>query len=218
MGKTDDRSFEIARARMVQVQLRGRDITDEAVLAVMEKVPRHEFVRLKDRPLAYSDQPLSIDHGQTISQPYVVASMTQEVRLNRSLKVLEIGTGCGYQTAVLAELAGTVFSIECIADLHRQAAERLKNLGYGNVATRVGDGSQGWPEEAPFDGIVVTAAAESVPIALIEQLADPGSLIIPLGPEHGSQELVLFTKTGGRTERRSLYSVRFVPLRSDHPN
>ena len=214
MDRFDDASQAEARSRMVRAQLEARDITDRTVLEVMRQVPRHRFVHPSDISAAYSDQPLSIGHGQTISQPYVVASMTQELGLSRSSKVLEVGTGCGYQTAVLAELAARVYSIERIEPLLTAATARLLELGYDNVVAKCGDGSLGWPEEAPFDGIIVTAAAEEVPPALIEQLADPGRLIIPLGPAYATQDLVLIEKRDGRTISKSLYSVRFVPLRT----
>ena len=215
----DDRSpspqsrFLSARLRMVEQQLQRRGIYDPAVLTAMRTVPRHEFVLPEDLDQAYGDYPLSIGYDQTISQPYIVASMTQELRIDKTSRVLEIGTGCGYQSAILAEVCRHVYSIECIPELLRAAAERLERLGCANVTTRVGDGSRGWPEFAPFDGILVAAAATEVPPALLGQLADPGRMLIPLGIHLFDQQLVLIEKKGGRISQTELYGVRFVPLR-----
>jgi protein-L-isoaspartate(D-aspartate) O-methyltransferase len=206
--------FASQRMRMVDTQLLPRGITDAAVLAAMRTVPRHLFVAQADRCDAYSDHPLPIGCGQTISQPYIVASMTQEIHVNRESRVLEIGTGCGYQTAVLAEMVREVFSIEIISDLFDETNSRLSNLGYTNVHTMLGDGSLGWPQKAPFDGILVTAAAPRIPPALLDQLAEGGRLVIPLGPTHGLyQDLWLVEKTTGGISDRKLYGVRFVPMR-----
>jgi protein-L-isoaspartate(D-aspartate) O-methyltransferase len=202
-----------ARQQMVAEQLArpGRDITNARVLAVMGKVPRHEFVPERLRPEAYSDHPLPIGHGQTISQPYVVAFMTERLEPKPTDRVLEIGTGSGYQAAVLAGLVSEVYTIEIISELAQRAAADLKRLGCTNVHVRAGDGYQGWPEAAPFDGIIVTCAPEQVPQPLIEQLKEGGRLMIPVGPA-GSQELVLLRKRGGKLEQQAVLPVSFVPM------
>lgn len=202
------------RLRMVEQQLMARDIKDADVLAAMRTVPRHEFVPDVSLSEAYGDHPVPIGEGQTISQPYVVASMTQELDLDHTSTVLEIGTGCGYQTAVLAEIVKHVYSIEYLPELHEAAAKRLKRLRYNNVTTMVGDGSLGWSEHAPYDGIIVTAAAPEIPAALIDQLVVGGRMLIPIsrGGEF-QQELLRVSKTPRGIERQSLYSVRFVSMR-----
>jgi len=189
----------------------GRNITSTRVLAAMDKVPRHEFVPERLRSAAYEDYPLPIGCGQTISQPYIVAFMTEQLELHSKDRVLEIGTGSGYQAAVLAELAGEVFSIEILSELAERAANDLARLGYANVHVRTGDGYYGWPEHAPFDAIIVTCAPEVVPGPLAEQLGEDGRMIIPIGPS-GCQELVLLHKYKGQLERRSVLPVRFVPM------
>ncbi len=201
---------EDERLRMVATQLRARGIEDERVLAAMARVPRHLFVPPDGAAFAYADEPLPIGRGQTISQPYIVAYMTDSLRLGAGDKVLEIGTGSGYQTAVLAEVAGEVWTVELVEELSVRARIRLEALGYDNIRFRVGDGSAGWPEAAPFDGIIVTAAPRSVPQALEGQLAPGGRMIIPVG--QGSQELVLVRREGNSFRRKSLIGVRFVPL------
>ncbi len=188
------------------------DITDPRVLKAIARVPRAEFVPPELRDQAYSDLPLPIGHGQTISQPYVVALMTQLLRLQPEDKVLEIGTGSGYQTAILAELAREVYSVEAIKDLAEKARERLARLGYRNVHIRYGDGALGWPEHAPYDAIIVTAAPERVPPALVDQLAEGGRLVIPIGPEYSEQMLWLIEKQDGRIRTQPIAPVRFVPL------
>ncbi len=177
----------------------------------MDKVPRHEFVPEQLRPLAYDDGPLPIGHGQTISQPYIVAFMTERLEPRPGDRVLEIGTGSGYQAAVLAELVAEVYTIEIIEPLARHAEADLQRLGYKNVKVRAGDGYKGWPDAAPFDAIIVTCAPEKVPQPLIDQLKDGGRMIIPVG-EMGNQELVLLTKKGKQLEKRAVLSVRFVPM------
>jgi protein-L-isoaspartate(D-aspartate) O-methyltransferase len=205
-------SFQEARRAMVIRQLQGRDITDPRVLKAMGTVPRHRFVPEALASQAYADHPLPIGSGQTISQPYIVALMTQWAEVHPQDKVLEVGTGSGYQAAVLAELADRVFSIELRPDLARQAAARLKELGYGRVRVKQGDGYQGWREEAPFAAILVTAAAPRVPPALAAQLKEGGRLVIPLGPPHGAQTLVKWRKVQGKLEEEASLPVRFVPL------
>ncbi|HEY3129172.1 MAG TPA: protein-L-isoaspartate(D-aspartate) O-methyltransferase [Acidobacteriota bacterium] len=207
-------SFEKLRKRMVLEQLQSRDITDPRVLRAMETVPRHLFVPPELEAQAYTDGPLPIGEGQTISQPYIVALMTQLVRPEKDHKVLEIGTGSGYQAAVLSLLCREVFSIEILEPLARQAQQRLQRLGYLNVRTRIGNGYQGWPEAAPFDGILVTAGATEIPPALIEQLKPGGRMIIPVGASLNTQILkVVEKKSDGKLEIKDYSPVRFVPLR-----
>ena len=188
------------------------DITDPDVLAAIERVPRHRFVPSEFQEYAYEDRPLPIGHGQTISQPYVVALMTQLLELTPDSKVLEIGTGCGYQTAILAELAKEVYTVEVIPELSERAKKTLTELGYKNIHFRVGDGWEGWPEHAPYDGIIVTAAAAAWPEPLIEQLAEGGRMVIPVGPSGWDQMLWKATKIGGALVKERIAPVRFVPL------
>ena len=204
--------WQAQRNRMVEKQLELREVSHPATLAAMRKVPRHLFVPGAFRREAYADHPLPIGHDQTISQPYIVACMTEQIAPTRETRVLEIGTGSGYQAAVLAEICAEVFTIEIIPELARQAAVVLRQLGYKNVHTRTGDGWKGWPEAAPFDAIIVTAAAESIPPPLLEQLKEGGRMIIPLGPDGGAQDLVLVTKRGGKIHTRPIIPVRFVPF------
>jgi len=178
----------------------------------MRRVPRHLFVPAGLRREAYDDNPLPIGHGQTISQPYIVACMTEQIAPTRTTRVLEIGTGSGYQAAVLAEICAEVFTIEIIPELAGQAATVLQQFGYKNVHLRTGDGWKGWPEAAPFDAIIVTAAAEAIPPPLLDQLKEGGRMIIPLGPARGAQDLVLVTKQNGKVRTRPLIPVRFVPF------
>ena len=205
-------SFEDARQAMVARQLQRRDITDPRVLIAMGTVPRHRFVPEALASRAYGDYPLPIGEDQTISQPYIVALMTQWAEVAPGDKVLEVGTGSGYQAAVLAELTDQVFSIEIRPELARQAAARLKDLGYGRVRVRSGDGYQGWPEAAPFDAILVTAAAPRVPPALTAQLKEGGRLVIPLGPPGGAQTLMRYRQVQGKLVEEASLAVRFVPL------
>jgi protein-L-isoaspartate(D-aspartate) O-methyltransferase len=196
---------------MVETQIVSRGVRDPRVLAAMRKVPRHLFVDPSQRAQAYEDHPLPIPGNQTISQPYIVALMTELLELSPSDRVLEIGTGSGYQSAVLAELAREVYSIEIVPELARSAAERLKELGYTDVAVREGDGYRGWPEHAPFDGIIVTAAPERIPQPLLDQLAPGGVMVIPVGGFF--QELKVFRKSAdGRITERDILPVRFVPM------
>lgn len=195
----------------------GETRIDRDVLTVMGKVPRHRFVPSAQIEYAYENRPLSIGHGQTISQPYIVALMTTLARPERKHKVLEIGTGSGYQAAVLAELAGEVYSMEIIEPLGALATQRLRTLGYGNVRTRIGDGYYGWPEAGPFDAIVVTAAASSVPPPLIRQLKPGGRLVIPVGGSFFTQTLMLVEKRpDGRIRSTQILPVSFVPLTGEH--
>jgi len=205
-----EKAFAEERRLMVETQIRARGVRDERVLGVMGKVPRHLFVPESLRRSAYADEQLPIGEGQTISQPYIVAYMTESLALEGGEKVLEIGTGSGYQTAVLAEIAGTVFTVEIVETLARRARTVLDGLGYANIHYRVGDGTAGWPEEAPFDAVIVTAAAATLPKALEDQLALGGRMIAPVGA--GAQELVLVRRERTGIRRESLLSVRFVPL------
>jgi protein-L-isoaspartate(D-aspartate) O-methyltransferase len=198
------------RARMVAEQIRARGVADERVLDALTRVPRDRFIPEELRYEAHGDYPVPIGHGQTISQPYIVAYMTEALQVHRTHRVLEIGTGCGYQTAVLAELAAEVFSIERIPELAARARETLDGMGYTNVQIRAGDGYEGWPEHAPYDRILGAAAADTVPPALVEQLVDGGILVIPVGTFH--QELRVIQKRGTRTEVLATLPVRFVPM------
>jgi protein-L-isoaspartate(D-aspartate) O-methyltransferase len=199
------------RATMVETQIAARGVRDPRVLAAMRKVPRHLFVEPSERVRAYEDHPLPIAGSQTISQPYIVALMTELLALPEHARVLEIGTGSGYQSAVLGEIADDVYSIEILPELARASAQKLAELGYKNVTVKEGDGYRGWPEHAPFDGIIVTAAPESVPQPLIEQLAPGGRMVIPVGTFF--QELKVFTREpNGRISERSIIPVRFVPM------
>jgi protein-L-isoaspartate(D-aspartate) O-methyltransferase len=208
------RDFEKERRAMVASQIRARGVHDEAVLAAVARVPRHLFVPPDMERYAYGDEPLPIGEGQTISQPYIVAYMTAALALRGTEKVLEVGTGSGYQTAILAELSREVLTIEVVASLAQRAQEVLGRLGYRNIRYLIGDGGLGWPEEAPFDAVMVAAAAAEIPPALEEQLAPGGRLIIPVGVEF--QELLLVTRTRKGLERERLLPVRFVPLVRSH--
>lgn len=204
-------NFERARARMIEEQLVSRGITDTRVLGAMAQIERHLFVEEALQERAYDDKPLPIGSRQTISQPFMVGLMTQTLGLQGHERILEIGTGCGYQTAVLAELAANVFSIERISTLAVRARNLLDRLGYYNVATRVGDGTLGWSDEAPFDAIVVTAGTPQVPRPLIAQLADRGRLVFPIGEEE-LQTLVRIRKEGERLREEYFGECRFVKL------
>ncbi len=198
---------------MVRTQIQGRDIKDPAVLAAMAAVPRHLFVPEGQREKAYEDYPLPIGWGQTISQPYIVAFMTKILKLKPGHKVFELGTGSGYQAAVASMVAGSVYTVEIYDELAESAGKRLKSLGYSNVHARHGDGYYGWEEAAPFDAIIVTAAADHIPPPLIKQLKPGGRLIIPLGSPFSIQQLVLVTKDmTGKVSERPIIAVRFVPL------
>jgi protein-L-isoaspartate(D-aspartate) O-methyltransferase len=213
IGNTHDPTRQAERNRMVSEQIISRGIKDQPVLAAMRRIPRHRFVPASYSAFAYNDNPLPIGHGQTISQPFLVAFMTEALTLQGAKKVLEIGTGSGYQAAVLAEIVPHVFTIEIVEPLAIEAARTLADLGYRNIHTRVGDGYQGWPEEAPFDAIIVTASSEHVPQPLLDQLTIGGRLILPIGKAFQEpQELVLYRRTTDSYERTLLTLVRFVPL------
>ncbi len=205
-------AFARMRKRMVKTQLAARDISNAKVLEVMEKVPRHLFVDPPYRHQAYEDHPLPIDEGQTISQPYIVALMTQYLRLEPGERVLEVGTGSGYQAAVLAHLTDEVYSIEIRKNLAEKGSETLEKLGYSQVRVKAADGYFGWSEFAPFDAIIVTCAANHVPPPLLDQLKEGGRLIIPLGSTLYFQTLTLITKKNGKPDVQHLSGVRFVPM------
>jgi protein-L-isoaspartate(D-aspartate) O-methyltransferase len=206
----DEKELIRRRQAMVETQMRARDIHDPRVLEAMTKVPRHRFVLEQDLGAAYGDHPLSIGLGQTISQPYIVAFMTQALRVTPESRVLEIGTGSGYQAAVLGELAKEVYTIEIVSPLAERAGAILKTLGYRNVFVREGDGYAGWPDKAPFDAIMVTAAPDHIPQPLIDQLRIGGRLVIPVG--RGDQELLVMTRTPDGLREEERIPVRFVPL------
>jgi len=208
----DDR-YSALRRQMVAQDLKSRDIKNPAVLAAMEKVPRHMFVQENLWAEAYDDHPLPLTENQTISQPYIVALMTQCLKLEKTDRVLEIGTGSGYQAAVIAELAGRVYTIELHKSLAGHAEKALREHGYANVSVRCGDGFFGWPDEAPFDAIILTCAPEQLPQPLIDQLREGGRIIAPVGGELQVQELLLGTKTQGRLIIQNIAPVRFVPMR-----
>lgn len=204
--------YETQRKEMVREQIVGRGLHHGPTLRAMREVPRHLFVPEKERNRAYFDQPLSIDQGQTISQPFIVAYMTSLLKPKPGMKVLEIGAGSGYQAAILAQIVDTVYTIEIVAELGRAAADRFGELGYHNIVSKIGDGYQGWPEHAPFDAIIVTAAPENIPPPLLAQLRDGGRMIIPVGPPRLAQELLLVRKKGDKIKKRQLLPVRFVPF------
>jgi protein-L-isoaspartate(D-aspartate) O-methyltransferase len=205
-----DDQWTTGRTRMVETQLRARGITHDGVLKAMRRVPRHRFVPEEQRRYAYDDTPLPIGSGQTISQPFIVGYMTAALEPAKTDRVLEIGTGSGYQAAVLAELVGEVYTIEIVPALARQAATVLTDLGYKNIHTREGDGYRGWPEGAPFTKIIVTAAPEEVPQALVDQLAVGGIMVVPVG--RGDQMMVIIRKTTDGVVQRETIPVRFVPM------
>src|SRR3989449_241338 len=210
---TADADFAALRRQMVEEQLKapGRDITNRQVLEAMATVPRHEFVPEASRAAAYADRPLLIGHGQTISQPFIVAFMTERLDPKPTDRVLEIGTGSGYQAAVLSVLVAEVYTIEIVNELAERARTDVGRLGYTNVHVRAGDGYKGWPEAAPFDAVIVTCAPDSVPQALVDQLKEGGRMVIPVGSGF-DQELYLLEKKGGKVERHAVLPVRFVPM------
>jgi protein-L-isoaspartate(D-aspartate) O-methyltransferase len=212
----DEKSFNDAREKMVKGQIEARGINDASTLAALKRVPRHKFVPEVLKDLAYSDSPLQIGYGQTISQPYIVAFMTEVIRPKKDFLVLEIGTGSGYQAAILAEIVDSVYTIEIVKELWYSSKKRLGELNYDNVSVKNSDGYYGWKEKGPFDAIVVTAAAEFVPPPLLEQLKEGGRMIIPIGTPFTTQQLLLIEKKNGKIKTKNLMFVRFVPFtRSD---
>jgi len=208
-----EQPFEVERELMVREQIEQRGVTNTDVLRALRSTPRHLFVPEGLRPYAYSDQALPIDFGQSISQPYIVALMTELLEARKSDKVLEVGTGSGYQAAVLARLARHVYTVEIVPKLAKSAADRLAKLGYRNITVRQGDGYRGWPEEAPFERIILTAAPPDIPPELLSQLGRGGRLVAPIGGSPWTQELVVIeTTTGGEVRRRSVAPVAFVPM------
>jgi protein-L-isoaspartate(D-aspartate) O-methyltransferase len=203
-------NFQAMRDRMVETQIRARDVQNAAVLQAMRRVPRHLFVPDDVRALAYEDRPLPIGRGQTISQPYIVGYMTEALQLEAAHTVLEIGTGSGYQAAILAEIVKQVYSIEIVPDLAESARRVLAQNGYRNVEVRTGNGYLGWPDRAPFDRIIVTAAPPEIPQALVDQLAVGGVMVVPVGTSH--QEIVVITRTPDGVTRKRTIEVRFVPM------
>jgi protein-L-isoaspartate(D-aspartate) O-methyltransferase len=205
-------SYKAMREQMVKNQIEERGITDPEILRSMRKVPRHLLVPVDQREYAYEDRLLPIGEEQTISQPYIVAYMTDLIAPKKYMKVLEIGTGSGYQAAVLAEMVEEVYTIEIVENLGKRAKKDLDNLGYTNINFRIGDGYEGWKENSPFDAIIVTAAAEKVPQPLIDQLKEGGKMVIPVGPEGKVQDLLLLEKSKGQIKTTNLGPVRFVPF------
>lgn len=204
--------WKVEREKMVEQQIKARGITDQNVLSAMLKVPRHLFVPENERAYAYGDYPLSVGYGQTISQPYIVAFMTEQLEVQPHDKILEIGTGSGYQAAILAELCDSVFSIEIHKPLAMRADSLLNKLGYRNIYIKSGDGYAGWPEHAPFDKIIVTCAPSHIPDPLIEQLKENGRMIIPVEKNYRTQELILLKKEKGKIRQTDVLPVRFVPM------
>jgi protein-L-isoaspartate(D-aspartate) O-methyltransferase len=213
MEKVNGQAYKILRDKMVENQIISRGVDDKEVIRAMLKVERHLFVPSAYMKEAYDDCPLPIGEGQTISQPYIVAYMTEVLQLKKTEKVLEIGTGSGYQAAILAECAKEVYTIELIEALGKRAEKLLKDIGYNNIHLKIGDGYQGWKEYSPFDAIIVTCAPTHVPEALKEQLAEGGLMVIPVGGSY-AQELVVLTKENGKLKQRDIFGVRFVPMKN----
>ncbi len=208
----EDDNFKAERINMVKTQIESRGIKDQATILALLKVKRHKFVPKEYVKRAYQDGPLPIGYGQTISQPYIVAFMTEIIKPKKGFKVLEIGTGSGYQAAILAEIIDSVYTIEIIKELENSAKKRFKDLNYQNISVKNADGYYGWKEKGPFDAIVVTAAAEFIPPPLLEQLKEGGRMIIPIGSPFMTQQLLLIEKKGGKTKTKNLMFVRFVPF------
>jgi protein-L-isoaspartate(D-aspartate) O-methyltransferase len=211
---SDDRLEE--RMDMVEYQIRRRGVTDQDVLDAMERVPRHEFVPKQHQSQAYADHPLPIGYGQTISQPYIVALMSELLQLKNTDRVLEIGTGSGYQAAILAEIVAEVYTVEIVEPLAAEAGERLERLGYANAHVLHADGYYGWKEHAPYDAIIVTCAPDHIPQPLVQQLKDGARLVVPVGPPGGYQTLWQVTKIGNEIKKRNVTGVLFVPLTGEH--
>lgn len=209
--------FEKMRLKMVEEQIKSRDIIDKTVISAMGEVKRHKFVPEDLIDKAYEDYPLPIGYEQTISQPYIVAFMTEKLKLNNQSRVLEIGTGSGYQAAILSRICKEVYTIEIVSQLSEKAQKTIKSEGYDNIYFKIGDGYQGWPEKAFFDAIIVTCAPENIPPALVEQLAEGGSMIIPVGRSY-VQQLVLIRKADGKMKEQSVLPVRFVPMVDEDGN
>jgi protein-L-isoaspartate(D-aspartate) O-methyltransferase len=212
LGFQEKTDYKAAREKMVNSQIKARGIQGRSTLAAMRSVPRHKFVPKGIIASAYLDSPLPIGYGQTISQPYIVAFMTEILKPKKDFKVLEIGTGSGYQAAVLAHIVDSVYTIEIVKALFIQSKKRLYDLNYDNILVKYADGYHGWEEKGPFDAIVVTAAAEFVPPPLIAQLKDGGKMIIPVGTPFTTQQLILVEKKGGKIKTKNLMFVRFVPF------
>ncbi len=212
MPSQDEKTFAKRRTQMVSTQMKQRGIRDKITLEALETVPRHKFVPKDQVPYAYEDRPLPIGYGQTISQPFMVAYMTEVVGPTSSDKVLEIGTGSGYQAAVLAEIVKEVYTIEIVEELHESATKHFNELGYKNIKSKAADGYFGWEEYGPFDAIVVTAAPEYIPPPLIKQLKDGGKMVIPVGSPFRVQNLMLVEKKDGKVKTKSLFPVQFVPF------
>jgi len=207
---------QVLRQQMVKLQIEGRGVEDEDVLRAMRTVPRHEFIPREFTDQAYEDHPLPIGYGQTISQPYIVAVMTELLHLSRDSRVLEVGTGSGYQAAILAEMTKHVYTVETIDSLCQEARDRLARLGYSSITVKCGDGFYGWDEHAPYDAIIVTCAPDHIPQPLIDQLADGGRMVIPVGPFGAYQALWMVERHGKETTSRRLMGVAFVPLTGAH--
>lgn len=205
--------FAVLREKMVEEQIADRGISDKRTLDALRKVPRHLFVPRNLESFAYDDNPLPIGYEQTISQPYIVGLMTEVSKPSPGKKALEVGTGSGYQAAILAQIVDSVFTIEIVPELAKQSAELFRKLGYRNIFAKYGDGYKGWPEHSPYDIIIVTAAPESIPQPLLDQLADGGRLVIPVGVPYGLQELTLAEKKNGKISKRRITLVRFVPFK-----
>jgi len=212
MIKRSQKEYQRKLNKMVDTQIAARGVKDPAVLAAMKKVPRHIFVGKKFQEMSYADQPLPIGYNQTISQPYIVAFMTEALQLDQKSRVLEVGTGCGYQTAVLAQIAQAVYSVEIVPELVKKARQNIAELGLENVRIREGNGRKGWPEQGPYSHIMVTAASQDIPPPLVEQLQDNGRMIIPVGDSLLSQNLQLVKKQAGEIKQEKILPVRFVPL------
>ncbi len=215
-GQDKSTDFEHARRLMVNKQIMARGVTDSAVVAAMRSVPRHLFVPREMQAYAYADGPQLIGHSQTISQPFIVAYMTAALEVKPGQRILEIGAGSGYQAAILATIGAQVYTIEIVPELGRSAASRLEQMGYDNITVRIGDGYQGWPEQAPYDRIIVTAAPEEIPPRLVEQLAPGGIMVLPKGPRWWTQELIILSKDSeGNVTTTAVMAVRFVPMVRD---